>query len=285
METLAVPIVPEGGNTITPSVKQISPAKRWCFTLNNPTEEERSSIVLKLEELSTLYIIGDEVGESGTPHLQGYVEFSKKIRPVVPIGITGVHWEKVRGTRNDNITYCRKDGLIVAEKGVPPAPKAVVLIDPTYVWERFLLGKLTLPIHDRHIYWFFSTEEHGVGKTSFCKYLIVKHNAIVLGGSTHNQMNAIVEYAKEHNGCLPELVVVNHVKDQSKVNYRGLETIKDMMFYSGKYEGGMVCGNCCRLWVFANCEPEWFRLTGDRLQVYEIGKDTMVKRTGGDDES
>lgn len=50
------------------------PVKRWCFTLNNPTADERRHI----EEIITsgtidFAVIGNEVGDSGTPHLQGFV--------------------------------------------------------------------------------------------------------------------------------------------------------------------------------------------------------------------
>ena len=71
----------EGGNTNSPSItrkKQIPPAIRWCFTFNNYSTDEYNSIVPKFRLLAKYYIIGKEVGESGTPHLQGYVEFKKK---------------------------------------------------------------------------------------------------------------------------------------------------------------------------------------------------------------
>jgi hypothetical protein len=54
--------------------RQISPAIAWCFTLNNYTTDELeflSSSILGSGEYN--YIIGKEIGESGTPHLQGYI--------------------------------------------------------------------------------------------------------------------------------------------------------------------------------------------------------------------
>lgn len=86
----------------------MSESKFWCFTLNNYGEGEYEAI----KEWDYKYIvIGKEIGESGTPHLQGYVEFKTKKR------ITGLkklnnrmHWEKRRGTAQEAADYCKKDG-------------------------------------------------------------------------------------------------------------------------------------------------------------------------------
>jgi len=56
-------------------------------------------------------IIGFEVGESGTKHIQGYVDFNN---PRVLGGVRGkvpyAHWEPRRGTASQAAEYCKKEG-------------------------------------------------------------------------------------------------------------------------------------------------------------------------------
>lgn len=82
---------------------------RWCFTLNNPTEEEEQRCVDQLE--SARYgIIGRETGESGTPHLQGFVIFqsNKRLR-FLKNWLPRAHFEVARGTSVQASLYCKKD--------------------------------------------------------------------------------------------------------------------------------------------------------------------------------
>ncbi|WP_445779375.1 hypothetical protein, partial [Shewanella sp.] len=109
------------------------------------------------------------------------------------------------------------------------------------------------------------------GKTSFCKYLTVKHGAIALSGKAADMRNGVIDYQKT-NGFLPELVLIPIPKsfNTDYLNYEGIENIKDMYFYSGKYEGGQVCGNPPHLFVFANEPPDTSKMSLDRWKVIEI---------------
>lgn len=55
---------------------------------------------------------GDETGDEGTPHLQGYVEFPKKITLTGCKRVMGdrAHLETRQGTQSQAIAYCQKDG-------------------------------------------------------------------------------------------------------------------------------------------------------------------------------
>lgn len=100
--------------------------KRWCFTLNNPTEEERD----KLSGMECEYIIyGDEIApKTGTPHLQGYVVFKnvKRFKTLKNFN-ERIHWEAARDDHETCINYCRKDDPDAYERGERPVTKTTKL--------------------------------------------------------------------------------------------------------------------------------------------------------------
>ncbi|QDJ95267.1 replication-associated protein [Capybara virus 30_cap3_1444] len=88
--------------------------KRWCFTLNNPGD-----VVPRFENCRYL-IYGKEVGESGTPHLQGFVIFkSNKRLSACKSWLPGAHFETAKGTNEQASSYCKKDGAFVEEGDMP----------------------------------------------------------------------------------------------------------------------------------------------------------------------
>jgi hypothetical protein len=88
-------------------------AKDFCFTLNNYTQDELCELKrLDGDERVCYLVCGEESGESGTPHLQGFVQFERKIT-VAGIkrlfGSTRYHVEVRRGTPEQAAEYCKKE--------------------------------------------------------------------------------------------------------------------------------------------------------------------------------
>lgn len=86
--------------------------RAWCFTLNNYDElaVEHVRSVLASDKIRYA-IFGYEVGESGTPHLQGYVAFLKPQRlSACKKAIARAHWEPAKGNEEQNYEYCSKEG-------------------------------------------------------------------------------------------------------------------------------------------------------------------------------
>lgn len=258
------------GNT-KPPPKQVSPAKRWCFTSFNVLENNIENIKGVVLSSNSSSIIGLETcPETKKKHLQGYVEFASKVRPKNLFEDTTIHWEKCKGNRDTNITYCSKENIAWTNFKLPKKLK-LISENNFYAWQKNLVSILQKEPDDRTIHWYWS-EEGNVGKTSFCKYLCATMGAIMLGGKSGDMMNCIVDYMKNNNGCTPEIILINLPRsfNSDYLSYPGLESVKDMCFYSGKYEGGQVVGNSPHLVIFANEEPNECKLSDDRWNIKEI---------------
>lgn len=104
----------------------MSRSRSWCFTLNNFTEHE----VIQFKALPCKYIVfGEEVGEEGTPHLQGYVHFGSQ-RTLTALkkkpAFSRAHLEVAKADAEVNKDYCTKDATNVYERGEPPLTKKQV---------------------------------------------------------------------------------------------------------------------------------------------------------------
>lgn len=98
------------------SINMASQGRRWCFTLNNYSELD----IAVLKDISVKSIIvGKEVGESGTPHLQGFIKFNtaKRLIAVKKI-LDKAHWETAKGSDDHNLVYCSKDNEVIIKKGI-----------------------------------------------------------------------------------------------------------------------------------------------------------------------
>jgi Putative viral replication protein len=99
----------------------MSRGKNWCFTLNNYSEEDVDNLQNLVGTHECVYIIfGKEIGESGTPHLQGFVSFSKRtyLTEVKKRVSERAHLELSRMVP-ESIEYCKKDGDIFEDGSIP----------------------------------------------------------------------------------------------------------------------------------------------------------------------
>lgn len=95
----------------------MSKTNRFCFTRNNYTTLHVEILKTDLTNVFKYWCFGKEIGECGTPHLQGYFEFpnSSKLRisaaqkRLIDIGLEGFAIFPAKGTAEQNITYCSKE--------------------------------------------------------------------------------------------------------------------------------------------------------------------------------
>lgn len=99
----------------------MQPTKKrmWCFTLNNYTDNDLTTISQWITADRCKYgIVGKEIGENGTPHLQGYIHLIKPVRfSTLKKFLPNAHWEPAKGNPAQNKQYCSKDGNIFIEIG------------------------------------------------------------------------------------------------------------------------------------------------------------------------
>jgi hypothetical protein len=262
-----------GGVILNPPVKkQCSPAIRWCFTFNNYTETDVHDISSKVPELCKRYIIAKEVGDSGTPHLQGYIEFHKKCRPK-NLFSERIHWEKSKGTPLDNASYCSKEGNVILSYGMP-RPVVKVTYDMLRPWQKVIADKYKEfedPLFGREIHWYFESEGN-VGKSVLCKYFIDCCDALVISGNQNDIKHGIASWI-DKRGEGPPIVVLNIPRSsEGYISYPALEQIKDGFFFSGKYESNSVRFNSPHLICFANHKPDLSMLSADRWKVSHLLK-------------
>ncbi len=99
-------------------------ARRWCFTINNYTEEEVRNVSRTLTEQICHYaVVGyEEAPTTGTPHLQGFAHF-KGLKYMAGLkklfGAPTAHFQVARGTNLQNQADCKKGGDLLLEVGDP----------------------------------------------------------------------------------------------------------------------------------------------------------------------
>lgn len=251
-----------GNTSKTKATKQESPCSNWCFTLNNWTEEEYSYLVSYLSSNSS-YIIGKEIGEEGTPHLQGWFCLHKKKR------FTGIkkiftrwHVEKMKGTRYDNLIYCSKQGDYVANVYVPK-PLKVLATKDLYEWQREIIEIIRGPPDDRSIFWFWETVGN-VGKSTFTKYLCHHFHGIPVEGKKNDILYCAACYESD-------LYIFDFERTMEDfISYGAIEKIKNGCFMCSKYESKPIIRNSPHVIIFANFEPNYDALSADRWVVKKL---------------
>lgn len=249
------------GNT-KPKPKQESDCKRWCFTLNNYTENDLKNIVDALNS-DDKYIIGKEVGEKGTPHLQGYINFSKKCRLTALKKFNNkIHWEKCKGTEDENIEYCSKDGNYLTNLKIKK-PLKILKEEQLYKWQKDIIEIITKEPDDRTIYWYWE-ETGNVGKTTFSKYLSAKYGAIPIEGKKNDILFCAANFESE-------IYIMDLERSmEDYVSYGAIEKIKNGYYMCSKYESRPIIRNNPHMIIFANFEPDITALSKDRWVIINL---------------
>lgn len=269
----------------------VSPSKSWCFTLNNFTKSDIDyilSVIIPFGEV----MFENEVGDEGTPHIQGFVHFNNKKRPLEVFKMENLHtaeesptnekgWMnflKAGGTETDSWYYCTEDyrrkipGCQVYSSNYPTFRKwlkAVMKVNLLtkriatckYPYDKLLKHQkdvvdlvLNTEPDDRsiHVWW---SKKYSTGKTQTLRYLLVNHPELIVqipSGKASDILNRIIETDMDY----VKAVMLNLTAEESEdYPISALESIKDACIACGKYKGGAKIFDYVHVIIFANRAP------------------------------
>lgn len=279
----------EGNTNPLPKVKRCNPAKSWVFTIHGSSdsdifdwsEEKLHAFKMRLTENCDMCQFQEEEGSSnGRRHLQGFLTFKKKARPMSvfkDIDST-IHWELMKGSIEQNMAYTSKDSTKVPDGiafsfGLPSVVEKVTWDMLSDENKSFLQPIMDREKDFRTIHWVYD-QKGNWGKSKIQKYLVDNHRATMVAGNGKDIAMSLRKYHEEY-GYYPEWVVCNIPKSTKEeyISYGMLEQIKDGLLFSGKYKSVCLRIPKVHLVVFANCLPMEGQWSEDRVDLTVIHAD------------
>lgn len=268
MPTLgSVPSVPVAdGNSGTSATETKNALYKYDFVINNYTTDELCQLKVTLPKICKKAKFGLEVGESGTPHIQGFLSLIKKER------ITGLHKQKglerasFRPVRNEKAceAYCEKDNLEFSH-GYPAKITHTIKFN---TWQQHIIDEQSTTPDNRTVNWFWSVRGK-MGKTSLVRWLVDKHNAQwASGGRYTDVMNLIYHTDMDTCRCVIFVLPREHM---NHISYSALEAVKDGLVCNMKsFKNGSKIFNPPHVYVFANYPPDTSVLSKDRWNIINL---------------
>ncbi len=251
--------------------------RHWFLTWNNYERMGPGVAIRMLKGLAGVrkYVIQEETGANGTPHLQGVVTFQHAKLWSQLTNVTGVHcrWALCRNLYAAK-QYCRKVHTRTGRVYVLGyTAGARVVRDPLegkdlYMYQERVIEIVQGEPDERKIYWFYSFKG-GIGKSALVKHLCLRYDAMVTGGRMADAHYAIAEKVKKHQD--PDIILFDIPRSEGrKCCYAAIEGIKNGCFFTSKYESGMCLFNTPHIIIFANESPDRSKLSDDRWVVQQL---------------
>jgi len=256
----------DGNNVLSSAV--VNQLYKYDFVINNYTEPELQSLKNSLTEICKKAVFGLEVGDQGTPHIQGYISLKKKARITELHKIPGLSRASFRKVRNENalIEYCQKDNCHF-KHGFPVELRTITNLK---IWQKEIEQKCLETPDDRTINWLYDGNTN-IGKTALTKYMVAKHKAVFFTGGKKTDIACQMALEKQNGKDLNNklIIIFNYSCEDDDIDYKAFEALKDGLISSSKYKSSGLIFNHPHIWILANTLPNE-TITRRRLNVWKV---------------
>lgn len=257
----------EDGNSVSSSVV-VNQQYKYDFVINNYTEPELLLVNSTLNLMCKKAVYGLEVGEQGTPHIQGYISLKKKARITELSKLPGLARASFRKVRNENalIDYCQKENCVF-KIGFPVELKVIKELKP---WQEEMKSMMLKEPDDRTINWLYDCKTN-IGKSAFTKYMVHKHRAVFFTGGKKADIACQIALEKQQGRDLNNnmIIIFNYSFEDMEIDYKAFEALKDGLISSSKYKSSGLIFNSPNIWILANTLPDE-NITSRRLNVWKV---------------
>jgi len=261
------PVVGDGNSESSPPINQ---QYKYDFVINNYNEPELQLLKSTLIKVCKKAVFGLEVGEQGTPHIQGYISLIKKARITELHKLPGLDRASFRKVRNEEalILYCQKEN-VAFKHGFPVELK---VINNLKIWQKEIEEKCLLEPEERTINWLYDGNTN-IGKTALTKYMVHKHKAVFFTGGKKTDIACQLALEKQNGRDLNNnmIILFNYCEGEDDIDYKAFESLKDGLISSSKYKSSGLIFNHPHIWIMANTLPDE-RITRRRLNVWKVWK-------------
>jgi len=130
-------------------------------------------------------------------------------------------------------------------------------------WQQSLIDIISLPPDDRHVYW-ITDVIGGCGKTQLSIYLKLNFNATILPNAPAKDMSHMLP-------AKPPIIVFDFTRQvDGYVNYSFIESCKNGIVSSPKYESHVKYFPTPHVICFANFMPDLTKLSADRWKLINL---------------
>lgn len=263
------------------------------FTINNYTDDDikkldqlhRSKGVLRMSAQT-------EVGEGGTPHIQGFIRYNGNVPDWHKKVSHRAHFEHPQ-SESRCMNYCRKteshDGIHRWFKDEKPQSKKrdfkEALLEaseraktkrrkkvgePEWKdWQQEIIDLKDKEPEERTIYWYWS-EEGNIGKSFLKRYLVVNDLAWSVNGGRGDFLHSICNQFIHLEDA--KYVIIDIPRNQgNRISYSALEDLSNGLINTTKYDSNVVHLPDVHKVVFANSPPDMSAMSADRFVIRKIG--------------